>query len=280
MARGGAGACGRRAVTSEPAGIEVRIDGEPHGRTPLRVDLPQGRHHVEVRGIGESKTAEVEIIPGQVVSQTFSFDLASLSGSLEVTSKVSGIEVYVDGQHHGTAPLTIADLPLGIHTVTLRGSRGETSHEVTVEAAKTATLDAAETGWVSVQSPLDLQVLEKGRVVGTVNGGPIALSPGVHRLDFVNAEVAYRGSQVVQVAAGQTTRITVDLPMGSVNLTSSPPSEVWIDGVRIGETPVANLSMPLGHHEVAFRHPRYGEMRYGFTVTLASPVRMSVDFKK
>ena len=161
--------------------------------TPVTLTLPAGRHEVEARGIGGPRTATVEVVAGQSVSQSFAFGIASLSGSLKVTSRVAKVEVLVDGESKGMAPLTMDNLPLGIHTVTLRGPKGESQHEVTIEAAKTAMLDTAETGWVHLQSPINLQVQEKGVVIGTAAGGPIPLSPGVHRLDFAERRARLPG---------------------------------------------------------------------------------------
>ena len=49
-----------------------------------------------------------------------------------------------------------------------------------------------------------------------------------------------------------------------VNLNALPWAEVWIDGRRIGETPLANIKIPLGDHEAVFRHPQLSERRQAF----------------
>jgi hypothetical protein len=64
-----------------------------------------------------------------------------------------------------------------------------------------------------------------------------------------------------------------------VNLQALPWAEVWIDGQRVGETPIGNLSVPIGPHEVVFKHPQFGEKRHAISVTLSAPVRLSVDMK-
>ena len=37
--------------------------------------------------------------------------------------------------------------------------------------------------------------------------------------------------------------------------------KVLIDGKSVGETPIGNLSIPLGEHEIILRHPQLGEIR-------------------
>jgi PEGA domain len=63
-------------------------------------------------------------------------------------------------------------------------------------------------------------------------------------------------------------------------LNAVPWAEVWVDGEKIGETPIGNLSLSLGPHEVVFRHPELGEQRHAALVTLKTPARLSVDLRK
>jgi hypothetical protein len=38
--------------------------------------------------------------------------------------------------------------------------------------------------------------------------------------------------------------------------------------------------VPIGPHEVVFRHPQMGEQRHAITVTLAAPARLSVNLRR
>ena len=51
-------------------------------------------------------------------------------------------------------------------------------------------------------------------------------------------------------------------------------------GDRVGETPIGNVSVPIGPHEIVFRHPELGELRHAATVTMNGPARVSVDLRK
>ena len=73
--------------------------------------------------------------------------------------------------------------------------------------------------------------------------------------------------------------LALDMPQGTINLNAAPWAEVFIDGKRVGETPIGNLSIAIGAHEVLFRHPQLGEKRQAVSVTLKAPVRLSVDMK-
>jgi hypothetical protein len=105
------------------------------------------------------------------------------------------------------------------------------------------------------------------------------LAAGRHELDLVNDTLGYRGSRVVVVPPGKVAPIALELPMGVVNLNATPWAEVWIDGRRVGETPIGNLNVSIGPHEVVFKNPQLGEKHHAISVTVGTPVRLSVDMK-
>jgi serine/threonine-protein kinase len=85
---------------------------------------------------------------------------------------------------------------------------------------------------------------------------------------------------VVQVPPGRTATVDLELPRGVLHVNAAPWAEVWLDGQRVGETPIGNLNVPIGPHELIFRHPQFGEKRHAVSVTLGGPVRVSVDMKQ
>jgi hypothetical protein len=65
---------------------------------------------------------------------------------------------------------------------------------------------------------------------------------------------------------------------GSLALSTSPAGvEVWLDGEKVGETPIGNLTVPAGTHDLVFRHPELGERHQTVVVTAKEPTRLSVD---
>jgi hypothetical protein len=83
----------------------------------------------------------------------------------------------------------------------------------------------------------------------------------------------------VDVTSGQVATIRPDWPRGSVALNALPWAEVFVDGQRIGETPIGSASLPIGVHEVVFRHPELGERKASAIVTTSAPARLSVDMR-
>ena len=72
----------------------------------------------------------------------------------------------------------------------------------------------------------------------------------------------------------------VVLPKGTAHLNATPWAEVWVDGEKVGETPLGNLALTIGPHEIVFKHPDLGEQAHAATVTANAPLRLSVDLSK
>jgi hypothetical protein len=134
-------------------------------------------------------------------------------------------------------------------------------------------------GGLRIASPIDLQVLEGGRIIGSTSG-PIAVADGAHTLELVNETLGFRFRQSVQVRPGQMTTLNISVPNGRISVNAAPWAEVWIDGKAAGQTPLANLSLPIGQHEVVFRHPQFGEQKQTVTVKAEGLTRVSAVFQK
>ncbi len=134
-------------------------------------------------------------------------------------------------------------------------------------------------GWVSMKTPVPMQVFEEGRLVGTTEADRIMLPVGTHRLDVVSEALGYRSRHEVAIRTGQTSTLRLEMPTGALALNAQPWAEVWVDGERVGETPIGNLTRTIGPHEVVFRHPDLGEKKTTVVVTLKEPARVGVDLR-
>ena len=281
-------AMGALVVQSNPAGIPVFVDGIEHGKTPARVTVAPGSHILELRGRGVPRVIPLNVTAGAEVSQYLEFAEAPVTGQLAIQSEPAGAKVIVDGTERGVAPVTITDLAPGDHRVELQSDGAIARHTVNVQAGGTASLvvpmGAAASagpvsGWISVKAPFTLEIREQGRLLGTTDADRLMVAAGRHELDLVNESLGYRASRVVQVAPGKIAALALDLPQGVINLNAAPWAEVWIDGRRVGDTPIGNLSIAIGPHEVVFKHPQLGEKHHAVSVSLGAPVRLSVDMK-
>ena len=291
---GGGGAAaptadGTLTVNTNPPGAKVFVDGVDRGVTPLSVALKPGTHALELRGDGTPRLMPITVTAGAELSQYIELPkTAATFGQLQVRTEPAGARVSVDGLPRGTSPVTVSDLTPGEHAVQLESDFGAVKQIVTVEAGLTASLmvplaapeGAPVSGWMSVTAPADVQIFENKRLIGTSQSDRLMVSAGKHDIEIVNDLVGYRTTRTVQVAAGKVTPIKVEFPKGNIALNAVPWAEVWVDGEKIGETPIGNLSLSLGPHEVVFRHPELGEQRHAALVTLKTPARLSVDLRK
>jgi hypothetical protein len=281
---------GTLTVATNPAGVPVVIDGEPRGVTPLTLELAPGRHELRLAASGgNARVIPLTITAGGTVSQSIELPTtAPQTGQLTVRTEPSGARVTVDGMAQGQAPLTLEGLAPGNHTVVLANDVSSVTHEVTVQPGATASLvvpmsstpqGAPVSGWISVSAPAEVQVYEDTRLLGTSRSDRIMVSAGRHELDIVNEALNYRITRVVTVAPGQVSPLRLEWPKGSMAINAQPWADVWIDGERIGETPIGNVSVPIGPHEIVFRHPQLGEQVVRATVTTGQAAKVSVDMR-
>jgi PEGA domain len=280
---------GRLTVDTDPPGAKVFIDGVDRGVTPLSVSLKPGTHGLELRGDGTPRLMPIMMPAGGQLSQYIELPKTSATfGQLQVRTEPAGARVSVDGLPRGTSPVTVADLTPGEHAVQLESDYGSVKQIVKIEAGLMASLvvplsapeGAPVSGWMSVSAPADVQIFEGKRLIGTSQSDRLMVSAGRHDIEIVNDVIGYRTTRTVQVSAGRVTPVKVEFPKGTIALNAVPWAEVWVDGEKIGETPIGNLSLSLGPHEVVFRHPELGEQRHATLVTLKTPARLSVDLRK
>jgi hypothetical protein len=134
-------------------------------------------------------------------------------------------------------------------------------------------------GGVKLASTIDLQVFESNNLLGST-AGPIAINEGTHALELVNDLLGFRTTKTINVKAGQMTAINVPVPDGRVSINAVPWADVVIDGTPAGQTPIANLSLKIGQHEVVFRHPQLGEQRQTITVKTDGITKVSAVLQK
>jgi hypothetical protein len=134
-------------------------------------------------------------------------------------------------------------------------------------------------GWLRVEVPVAMQIVEDGRLLGSTDVDRLMLPTGDHRLELRSEELQFATRQLVTIKAGETSFVPVRLPSASISINAKPWAEAWVDGERVGETPIGTLMRTIGRHEIVLRHPELGERRVPVVVTLAQPARVSVDFK-
>ena len=139
---------------------------------------------------------------------------------------------------------------------------------------------AQRSGGFRLSSAVEVHVLDGERVVGSSKDGPIVVAAGRHEFEFVNNLIGYRTRHVVDIKPGQISPLSITVPNGIVNINALPWAEVLIDGKSFGETPIGNLAVAPGEHEIVFRHPELGERRQKAIVRTDVPTRISANLQQ
>src|SRR6185295_7314662 len=153
---GSAGATGTLNIESKPAGARVLVDNEMRGVTPLSLALSPGSHMIELHGGAEPRTVPVMITAGAQTSQYIELptSVTAADGALPAGTEPPGAAATV-----GPAP------PL---------------------ATPAATEVAPLSGWLSLAAPVELQIYENKKLLGTTGSDRIMVASGRHELEIVN----------------------------------------------------------------------------------------------
>jgi hypothetical protein len=280
---------GTLVVTTNPAGVQVIVDGQARGVSPLTLELAPGAHELRLDTDGGARVIPFTVAAGSTVSQTLELPKAApVTGELTVRTEPDGARVAIDGVASGTSPLTVPGLTPGVHKVLLETDMSSVTQEVTIEPGTTASLVVPMTapqgvpmsGWITVAAPAAVDVFESGRLVGNSQSDRIMVTAGRHEFDILNDALGFHARKVVTVTPGKVASIQLEWPKGSLAINAQPWADVWINGQRIGETPIGNVTLPIGTHQVVFRHPELGEQVVPATVTVTQLSRVTVDMRK
>jgi hypothetical protein len=202
------------------------------------------------------------------------------TGDIVIETQPAGARVLLDGKPAGQTPLTLANVPVGRHVLTFVSSAGEVTRTVRVASGKSLTVDISIfSGWVAIFAPIVLDVSVNGRSLGTTEQDRLMLPPGRHELTLTNKELGYKAVKEIEVEPGEVRSVTVE-PRGEASFNAIPWAEVWMDGKKLGDTPLGNMRVPLGMREFVFKHPQYGERRVTASIRADQPSAIGVDFTR
>jgi hypothetical protein len=280
---------GTLVIDATPRAATVFIDDVARGTTPLKIELVPGQHTVKLDG-GDNitRTFPVTVTAGKEVSHMVELSRNVDTGSLDIRTEPAGAKVTLDGRAVGNSPVTLADIPPGDHLIVVEGQAGTarqtvkviagTRSSIVIPLATTPASPAA--GWLSVASEFELQVLQDGSQIGTSRTEKLMMAAGTYNLEFSNDALGFSVTKSVKVTPGQVTRVSVPIPDGTLSVNATPWAEVFVDGNRIGDTPIGNVALKAGQHELIFRNPKNGEKKQTVVVRPGQSARVTIDMTK
>jgi len=110
-------------VNSIPSGATILLDGTSKGTTNRTLeDIAPGTHAIVVKKEGYvSNTTNVTVAAGKTITYTAQMSsIAATTGTIVIKSNPSGANVFLDSVNKGNSPITLTNIPPGIHSIILR----------------------------------------------------------------------------------------------------------------------------------------------------------------
>ncbi len=209
-------------IASVPSDAAVYLDGERRPeRTPVTLErLAPGRYEVRVSKDGfEPRLAELELRPEQP--------------NVSVTLTLAPVP---------PAPV-VAEAPEPVES------------PPRARAAEPRRAPAARTGLLTVESNLEVEVKLDGVTLGRTPLVRRRVAAGTHALLLEDRSKGLSRSLKVEVKVEAERRETVRFEKGRLNVTTRPWADVYLDGERLGQTPLAGREVWEGRHTLRLTGP-------------------------
>jgi formylglycine-generating enzyme required for sulfatase activity len=106
-------------ILSQPVGAEVFVDGVLAGQTPLQTEILQGQHELLLKKQGFKPVAfKHSVVAGADVTLE-DVQLQPVDGQLSLSSVPTGASILLDGEFHGTTPVTLSLIANSDHRLEL-----------------------------------------------------------------------------------------------------------------------------------------------------------------
>ena len=132
-------------VVNAPDGAEIWINGKQKGSGSWQGKLASGVYLFEARKSGYKSSSMSQTISASSATQSYTIPpLTPIVGSLVISGTPVMADVAVDGNNVGRLPLSLDNLLIGNHTVTI-SKQGYVDHteSVTIAEGKTSTINVA-----------------------------------------------------------------------------------------------------------------------------------------
>ena len=244
-------------INVTPKDALINVDGKlcTNGKVNLTVDEP---HHLEVSH-KLYHTYEMEIHASETEKLKYDVNLTPAFGWLKIDSKPeSGAIVLIDGERKGMTPFTSDTLPSGEYEVKLMKDMYETgTFTVVVKDTQTQEIELPikptfSQVTVTTDSESDIFIDGEKKGKGKWQG---RLLEGTHILEA--RKISHRTTVVkLDVIVGKNESVVINNPVpiyGALDIQSEPDeAEVYLDGVKIGETPLKKNDVLVGNRTIRF----------------------------
>lgn len=261
-----------------PANAIVEFDNEvlPTTNGYAQKFVKLGTYEYRVQAKDYHTTAGKVTIDDPNNKKMLEVNLKPAFGWIEIpdNEEYNGAQVYIDNTLVGTIPMKSKELSSGEHNIKIvKELYNPFSQVVLVTDNKTTQLSpilSANYSEVSitVENDADIYINEEKKGSGSWKG---KLAPGNYIVEA--KKEGYRDvNQNVEVPSAKHS-LSIQLPTpspiyGETNIISTPAmSDVYIDGVLTGQTPLYIPNILIGKHQLLIKHSEYNDFSTSFFVT-------------
>jgi len=261
-------------VKSTPSNANVYLDAKPVGTTPYKSGgLPAGKYSIEIRkDLYHPFKQEATVVNGQIVPVVAI--LLPAFGSLEVTSKPEGMQVYLDGKFVGSTPYSNKQMPSGQYELRVTAELvNDETRTVSISDGQPSREDfsmSLKYGTITIKSTPDTaKVYLDQKPVGNTPYSNTRLLPGQHTIKL-QKELYHDFEETVNILAGKSADLDLVLPpaYGSLEVITTPSGmSMELDGKRVGLTPYRNEKLASGTYEIRLSGEMVREVTERITIT-------------
>lgn len=259
-------------IDSEPEGADVYLNNELMGKTPFRVEQPEGKYEWRLeRELYLADAGVFELKAGD--RQRLHIKMKPNYGTVEVGSQPEGgAAISLNGIKMGrTTPIVLNEIPPGDHNITVTHPWYETKSEnVTISAGekKNVTIvlqpNFAE---LTVEAMADEQVYinDNSQGLGQYTGRH---PPGVYRIELRKAGHQSASTQItLERGRNERVKLTPEPILSNLKVLSSPDdAEIYLNGTPSGTTPYIVRDLLVGNYELELRKEGYATVKERVTV--------------
>ncbi|RME27104.1 MAG: PEGA domain-containing protein, partial [Deltaproteobacteria bacterium] len=277
-------------------GASVTVDGRPiAGKTPVEVEVAAGnRHEVRVSLPGYRTWSDyVAVKPSRKLLVTARLEkVRQLAGgrlaTFNLRSMPPGAAFYLDGKRLRGNRITLKPGRTYNLTARLKGysswSRKITprpGQNESVEARLVPSQSGAGPAIVSINSKPWATVYIDGALVGTTPVANLKLLAGKHRIRLVNSELKAEKRFTLELRSGQRVVKKVEFAKGKLLVKANPWAHVFINGRKVGTTPLPPQPLYEGRYKVVLKYPPLGrEEEKTVTITEGKTTMVTANFLK
>jgi len=155
-------------------------------------------------------------------------------------------------------------------------------------------VDSQTIARISLETTPPSKIYIDGRFVKKSPLNKFKVTPGSHVVRFENKKLGASYELNVTIEAGKHLLCTYNfesgisrckkkssgkvIKKGKLDAISVPPSTLYVDGKKIGKTPIKKMELTAGQHELQFRHPKYETLTQVIDVQGGVVQRVEVNF--